>query len=56
VLGTALGTGVVGATVALADGQRWATASGLRLGFAATLAVAVLGVAAARRLPTELPA
>jgi MFS family permease len=55
VLGTALGTGAVGATVALAEAQGWETASGLRLGFVATLVAAVLGVAAARRLPTELP-
>jgi MFS family permease len=55
VLGTALGTGVVGATVALADHQAWATANGLRLGFAATLLVALLGVAAARRLPAVMP-
>jgi MFS family permease len=55
VLGTALGTGAVGATVALAEAQGWETASGLRLGFVATLVAAVFGVAAARRLPTELP-
>jgi MFS family permease len=53
-LGVALGTGVVGATVALAEGQHWDVASGLRLGFTGTFVVAVLGVAAARRLPTQL--
>jgi MFS family permease len=56
VLGTALGTGLGGAAVALADGQGWATASGLRIGFAVTLAVALAGILAARRLPDALPA
>jgi MFS family permease len=55
VLGTALGTGLVGATVALAESNGWPTASGLRLGFTATLVAAALGALAARRLPTELP-
>lgn len=56
VLGTALGTGVAGAALALADVQGWSTASALRGAFAVTLAVALLGVLAAKRLPTELPA
>lgn len=54
-LGTALGTGLAGAFVALGDSQGWATRSALTLAFAVTLAVAVAGVAAARRLPTALP-
>lgn len=55
VLGVALGTGLGGAFVALGDGQGWATRSALELAFAVTLAVAVAGIAAARRLPTTLP-
>jgi MFS family permease len=55
VLGTALGTGVGGAAVAVADSQGWAIASGLRIGFAVTLAVALAGAMAARRLPTTVP-
>ncbi len=54
-LGTALGTGVGGAAVALAESQGWAIASGLRVGFAVTFVVALAGAAAARRLPTTLP-
>ena len=56
VLGTALGTGVGGATLALGEGQGWAISSALQIAFAITLVVALLGVAAAHRLPTELPA
>lgn len=55
VLGTALGTGLGGAFVALGDTQGWATRSALELAFAVTLAVAIAGIAAARRLPTTLP-
>jgi MFS family permease len=55
VLGTALGTGIGGAAVALGEARGWATASGLRLGFAATLVVGALAIAAARRLPTAAP-
>jgi MFS family permease len=54
-LGTALGTGVGGAAVALAESQDWAIATGLRAGFAVTLVVALAGAVAARRLPTTLP-
>jgi len=56
VLGTALGTGLGGAFVAFGDAQGWATRSALTLAFAATLAAALGGVVAARRLPTALPA
>jgi hypothetical protein len=56
VLGVALGTGVGGAFVAIAEAQGWATRTALDLAFAVTLAVAVAGIAAARRLPTTLPA
>lgn len=55
VLGTALGTGLGGAFVAFGDTQGWATRSALELAFAVTLAVAIAGIAAARRLPTAIP-
>jgi MFS family permease len=55
VLGTALGTGVGGAALALGEAQGWAIASALRITFAVTLAAALLGVLAARRLPTAVP-
>jgi hypothetical protein len=55
VLGTALGTGTGGALVALAEGQGWLTRSALEIAFALTLAVAVAGLLAARRLPAVLP-
>jgi MFS family permease len=55
VLGVALGTGLVGVFVALGEGQGWATNSSLTIGFVMTLAVAVGGVLAARRLPECLP-
>ena len=54
VLGTALGTGVSGAFVALSEAQGWLTRSALTLAFAVTFTVALVGVAAARRLPTNL--
>ena len=53
-LGTALGTGVGGAAVALAHRQGWTLASGLGLGFAAAALVAVGAVAGGRRLPDRL--
>ena len=55
VLGVALGTGMGGAFVALGESNGWATRSALELAFACTLAVAVAGVVAARRLPVALP-
>ncbi len=56
-LGIALGTGIGGAFVALGESQGWEVRSALELAFAVTLAVAVavLGMAAARRLPEHLP-
>ena len=54
VLGTALGTGTGGALVALGETQGWSTRTALELAFTATLVVALLGVAAARRLPNAL--
>lgn len=56
VLGTSLGTGVSGAFVALGDSGGWALRSALTLAFAVTLAAAVVGLLAARRLPPALPA
>jgi MFS family permease len=55
VLGVALGTGLGGAFVAFGDANGWATRSALELVFASTLAVAVAGIFAARRLPAALP-
>jgi MFS family permease len=55
VLGVAVGTGVVGAFVALGDGRGWATTSSLAIAFVVTLLVAVAGVLAAVRLPRRLP-
>ena len=49
-LGTATGTGVVGAVVAIGHTRHWTTASSLRIGFSLTLAVAVAGIALSRRL------
>ena len=55
VLGVSLGTGLGGAFVALGETRGWPTRSGLELTFAVTLAVSVLGILAARRLPDHLP-
>ena len=55
VLGTALGAGLVGAFVTFGDTHGWATRSALELAFPLTLAMAVVGLAATRRLPTTLP-
>jgi len=55
VLGIALGAGLGGAFVALGEAQGWATRSALELAFTCTLAVAIGGIFAARRLPASLP-
>jgi MFS family permease len=55
VLGVSLGTGIAGAFVALGESQGWEVRSALELAFLVTLAAAVAGIAAARRLPTTLP-
>jgi MFS family permease len=55
VLGVALGAGTGGALVALSEAQGWALRSALEITFAITMAVAIGGIAAARRLPTTLP-
>ena len=55
VLGIALGAGLGGAFVALGDSQGWATSTALAIAFPITLAAAVIGIFAARRLPTTLP-
>jgi len=54
-LGVALGTGVGGALVALADAQGRSVATGVALVFAASALAATLGVLAARRLPAQVP-
>ncbi len=54
-LGVSLGTGIGGAFVALGESQGWEVRSALELAFALTLAVALLGILAARRLPVTLP-
>jgi MFS family permease len=54
-LGVALGTGLGGAFVALGDAQGWATSSALAIVFPVSCGAAVLGLFAARRLPTTLP-
>lgn len=53
VLGTALGTGIGGAIVAVAASASWARRDGLGLVFALMVAVACLAVVAARRLPPD---
>lgn len=55
VLGTALGAGLGGAFVAFGEAQGWATRSALEPAFMVTFTVALIGVAASRRLPTALP-
>ena len=55
VLGVALGTGVAGAFIALGESSGWDTRRALELAFGCTLAVAVAGIFAARRLPATLP-
>jgi MFS family permease len=55
VLGTALGAGLVGAVVAFGEARGWETRSALDLAFPMTLAMALAGLAASRRLPTILP-
>jgi MFS family permease len=55
VLGVALGTGMGGAFVALGEARDWRPAAGLEIAFAVTVAVALLGTLASRRLPARLP-
>ena len=55
VLGVALGTGIVGAFLALGEARGWEVRSALEIAFAMCLVVAVLGIAAASRLPARLP-
>jgi len=54
-LGTSLGTGASGAFVALADAGDWALRSALTVAFSVTIAMALLGHLASRRLPVQLP-
>lgn len=53
-LGFAVGVGIGGAFVHLADGQGWANSTGVQLAFALPLAVAVAGVFIARRPPSPI--
>ncbi|MFN8644597.1 MAG: MFS transporter [Candidatus Binatia bacterium] len=55
VLGVVLGTGAGGAFIAIGSARGWPPASSLQLAFAVMLAMAVFGIAAARRLPRWLP-
>ncbi len=54
-LGVSLGTGAGGALIALADARGWASSTGVALAFALGIAAAVVGLAAAGRLPTRVP-
>ena len=53
VLGTALGTGIGGAIVAVAATASWARRDGLGLVFALMVVVACVSVLASRRLPPD---
>lgn len=52
-LGTALGTGISGAAVAIADQRGAGTRAGLLAAFTAAAAVALIGLCTSRRLPTQ---
>jgi MFS family permease len=54
VLGVSLGTGFGAACIALGESSGWSTRTALTLTFAATLTIAVAGIAAAKRLPVTL--
>jgi len=54
-LGTSLGTGASGAFVALGESGGWSLRSALTAAFSVTIAMALLGHLAARRLPALLP-
>ncbi len=55
VVGTAVGTGIGGGIVAVADGKGWSPASGAAVVFAHSVAMALVALAASRRLPTSIP-
>jgi MFS family permease len=55
VLGVSLGTGFGAACIALGESGDWPTRTALTIAFTATLTVALLGILAARRIPTQLP-
>lgn len=55
VLGVALGTGIGGVVIAHGDRAGWAPRPGILIVFAMALAVSIIGVALARRLPDHLP-
>ena len=55
-LGIALGTGIAGGVVALADQAGWSVARGVTGVFLLALVVAVIGLLASARLPDRVPA
>ncbi len=55
VLGTSIGAGLGGAAVALADARGWDVADGTTLPFVLALAAGLAGLAAAGRLPRQVP-
>ncbi len=55
VLGVALGTGIGGAFLAVGDARGWEVRSALEIAFALCFVVALVGIAAASRLPAQLP-
>ncbi len=53
-VGVAVGTGIGGSMIALGDARGWEVSTGTAVVFAASLVVAVLGLLATRRLPSEI--
>lgn len=56
VLGIAVGTGLGGGVVALADSRGWEVSSGVAVVFALATVVGLVGLAASRRIPASLHA
>ena len=54
VLGIAVGTGVGGGVVALADTRGWEVSSGVAVVFTMATVVGLVGLAASRRIPASL--
>jgi MFS family permease len=54
VLGIAVGTGLGGGVVAVADSRGWEVSSGVAVVFALATAVGLVGLAASRRIPASL--
>jgi hypothetical protein len=55
VLGVAIGTGLAGAAVAMAEASGWGRRRGIEIADAMTIVVAVLAIMTARRLPGRVP-